>query len=465
VIPRGVSSIEREVALDELDSNRVQEIVTEVFQQKNRARPYSIDFRYRGSADSKAQAYLDGNTLHVIASTKPALKRLIGRFVIRQSWSSHDWSLLSHTDLYALTSLVLLITLPAISYLLAYAFLDYRVWIVMVTLALIIVFSIWAANQISRKSVKLLRKFTTEMADLNCMTEYDSKDYTGDPHLVAIGGTIICTFGTLVSILLSTTYYLQDAFFVGVPIIVLLLSAMYFLIAPIWMSIDSNLCYQSDAADEQEEEEADDDKFEDNQYLHDVFKDLIEKMDLKRSISSKHGAEFNEIRARFSETRYAQCRGIYDYIEEGTLFIDIEDLNLNAARRYGTALLATGSIPFYTELSLKRRIIQLVAFFFGLIMLLVALIGSLTLSKEFSIGALLFTSVVFTWMWHIGWKQNEQARRDLPRTLRKTEVFKEYEVHLYSDMMFSMTARFDIGLLTGFLTAFLVLGTLILVFL
>jgi hypothetical protein len=465
VIPRGVSSIEREVALDELDSNRVQEIVTEVFQQKNRARPYSIDFRYRGSADSKAQAYLDGNTLHVIASTEPELKRLIGRFVIRQSWSSHDWLLLSHTDLYALTSLVLLITLPAISYLLAYAFLDYRVWIVMVTLALIIVFSIWAANQISRKSVKLLRKFTTEMADLNCMTEYDSKDYTGDPHLVAIGGTIICTFGTLVSILLSTTYYLQDAFFVGVPIIVLLLSAMYFLIAPIWMSIDSNLCYQSDAADEQEEEEADDDKFEDNQYLHDVFKDLIEKMDLKRSISSKHGAEFNEIRARFSETRYAQCRGIYDYIEEGTLFIDIEDLNLNAARRYGTALLATGSIPFYTELSLKRRIIQLVAFFFGLIMLLVALIGSLTLSKEFSIGALLFTSVVFTWMWHIGWKQNEQARRDLPRTLRKTEVFKEYEVHLYSDMMFSMTARFDIGLLTGFLTAFLVLGTLILVFL
>jgi hypothetical protein len=456
-----VLKTKRNVSVEELDTNRVREIVSDVFQREGLTLPNSVDFEYRELVGSKPQVYFEDNVLHVTASTEPELKRLIGRFVTRYTWSSHDWLLLNHPGLHALASLVLLITLPAISYLLALAFLDYHLWIVMVTVVFIVVFSVWAAYQVSRRSFRLLRKFTIEMADLKCMTEYDSKDYRGDPHLVAIGGTIICILGAMVSIFLSTTFYLQEPLFVGLPVVVLLLAAIYFLIVPTWASINSNLCYQSDEEDEQEEE-SEDDKFEDNKYLHDAFKDLIDKMDLKRSISSKHGGEFNELRARFSETRYAQCRGLYDYIEEGTFFIDIEDLNIDAARRYGTAVLATGSIPFYTELSLKRRLIPLLAFFFGLIMLLVAFIGSLTLSKEFGIGALLFSGVVFTWMWYIGWKQNEQARRDLPVALQKTEIFKEYEMALYNDMMFSMSARFDRGLLAGFLITFVVLGVLVL---
>jgi hypothetical protein len=192
-----------------------------------------------------------------------------------------------------------------------------------------------------------------------------------------------------------------------------------------------------------------------------VFKDLIERMDLRRSLSSKHNAEFNEVRARFVETRYTQCRGVYDYVMEGILFIDIEDLSVDAAKRYGSAVLTTGSIPFYSELSFKRRAIHLFAFFFGLVMLMVAFIGAFTISREFAIGALLLTGILFTGMWRIGWKQQMEAYRDLPGSLRKTEVFKEYEVDLYRDIMFSNPSRFNLGFLIGFLTAFLVLGILI----
>jgi hypothetical protein len=452
--------MEKDAAFDELDAIRTREIIADVYQLKGLTCPYSIEYEHKDSAYSKPQAYLEGNILHVFASTEPELKRLMGRFVIESSWSRNDWTLLNHPGLHALASLVLLIALPAISFLLAFAFLDYRYWIVLLTLVAIIGVSLWTANQITRKSVRLLREFTIEMADLKCMTEYDAKDYRGDPHLVAFGGTIICIFGTIVSILLSTTFYLQEPLLVGSPLVVLLIAAIYFLITPTWMSINSNLCYQSDEEDEQEDE-SEDDKFENNKYLHDAFKDLIERMDLKESISSNHGGEFDEFRARFSETRYVQCRGLYDYIKEGTFFIDIEDLSIDTAKRYGAAVLATGSIPFYTEMSLKRRLIPLFNFFFGLIMLLVALIGSFTLSKEFGISVLLFTGVAFTWIWHFGWKQNEQARRALPVALRKTEIFKEYEVDFYSDMMFSMTVRFDLSLLMGFLTTFTVLGILV----
>ena len=94
--------------------------------------------------------------------------------------------------------------------------------------------------------------------------------------------------------------------------------------------------------------------------------------------------------------------------------------------------------------------------------LMVALIGAFVLSKEFGIGVLIFTSVLFTWMCYIGWNQNEEARSELPQVLRKTEVFKEYEVGLYSDMMFSMSSRFDLAFTVGFLIVIVVLGWLIL---
>jgi hypothetical protein len=452
--------IERKAVLHELNSERAQEIIREVFQRKGVAPPYSIDFRQKQSAKSKSHVYLEGNTLHIAASTEPELKRLIGRFVIRYTWSSHDWLLLNHTGLYVLTGLVLLTTLPFIGCLLANLSPEFRFWTVTATEISIIVFSIWISNQVSRKSVRLLREFTIEMAELNCMTEYDSKDYTGDFHLIAIGGVMTCIWAALVCVFLAMAFDSQEVVFIALPLVVLLLAAIYFLIAPTWTSIGSNLCFENEKVEEADDET---DLFEDNQNLQDAFTDLIERMDLRKSLASKHNAEFNEIRARYSEVRYAQCRGVYDYVEEETLLIDIEDLNEAAAKRYGSAVLAISSLRFYTELSFKRRAIQLLALFFGLIMLMVALLGAFAISKEFGIGALIFTSVLFTWMCYVGRRQNEEARRELPQILRKTGVFKEYELELYSDLMFSMSSRFDVAFPIGFLIVIIVLGWLIFV--
>jgi hypothetical protein len=456
-----VLKIVKEAALDKLDDSQVNDIVVDVFQRRGMALPYSIAFEHRESADSKARIYLEENTLYVIASTEPELRRLVGRFVIRCRWTPHEWFLVHHTALYTLTTLVLLTTLPAISYLLAYLFPEFLVWTATVTLVLIVFFSIWTSNQVSKSSIRFMRDFTIEMADLGCMTEYDSKDYTGDLHLTTLGGTIICVWGALISGLFCMTFYSQEIVFFALPFIVLLLAAMYFLVAPGLTFIGGNLCYQTEELDEGEEE-IEVDEFEDNEYLLGAFKDLIERMNLWKSLASKHNAEFNEVRARFSETKYAQCRGVYDYVEEGTLFIDIRDLSQEAAKRFGAAVLATGSLRFYRELSLKRRAIHLLNLLFGLFMLVVALVGAYTISKEFAIGALLFTGVLFIGMWYVGWKQNEEVRRDLPSVLRKTEVFKEYEADFYCDLMFSNSPKFDLAFLMGFLGIILVFGFLIL---
>jgi hypothetical protein len=451
--------MERVASVEEMDTNSVNEIVTDVFQKKGMFPPYLIEFRQRKKGASKPQVYLEGKTLHIVASTEPELRRLIGRYIIRSSRTPHDWLLLNHTGLYVLTGLVLLTTLPFVSYLLAYLYPEFRFWTVTATEISIVIFSIWISNQVSRRSVRLLREFTIEMAELNCMTEYDSKDYIGDFHLIAIGGVMTCIWAALVCLFLALAFYSQEAVFIALPLVVLLLAAIYFLIAPTWTSIGSNLCFEKEEVGEADMET---DPFEDNQYLQDAFMDLIERMDLRKSLISKHNAEFNEIRTRYSEVRYAQCRGVYDYLEEETLFIDIEDIDETAARRYGSAVLAMSSLRFYTELSFKRRAIQLIALIFELFMLVAALIGAFAISKEFGIGVLLFSGILFTWMCYIGWKQNEEARREIPQVIRKTEVFEEYEVGLYCDRMFSMTSRFDLAFLVGFLIVIAVMGWLIL---
>ncbi|MCK4567970.1 MAG: hypothetical protein KAU48_11755, partial [Candidatus Thorarchaeota archaeon] len=109
-------------------------------------------------------------------------------------------------------------------------------------------------------------------------------------------------------------------------------------------------------------------------------------------------------------------------------------------------------------LSLRRRVVQLVAFFFGLIMIMPILLGSYVLSKEFAIGTLIFTVVVFSILSNMGRKQNAEVRREIPILLRKTGVYNDYELKYYSNKMFSISSRFDWSFMVGFLLIFFVIG-------
>jgi hypothetical protein len=65
-------------------------------------------------------------------------------------------------------------------------------------------------------------------------------------------------------------------------------------------------------------------------------------------------------------------------------------------------------------------------------------------------------------MWHVGWRQNEEVRRDLPVALQKTHVFRDYELRFYRNHMFSTTSRFDFGFLIGFHVILIVIWYLLL---
>ena len=457
MVDDSMHAIERD---DELDRHRVHEIVTEVFQRKELPPPNAIEWKQRGPSDTKPQAHFDDECLWVVASTEPELKRLIGRFVIERVWSRHDWLLATRFGTYAAIGALLVMTLPAIGVLLALMFPALRVWILIATSIIVMLLALWTSYHVSIKHAKLLNDFTVEMADSGCMTEYDSKDYAGDYYLVTVGSMIVNMCGVVIILATGIIFYLQDMVLMGIfmlQVILLAFAAAAFFFISAWKSIGLNLCYENDDPDNEVIE------FENSEYLQTAFTDVIEKADLWSSLALRYKTQINAVRAGFSETRYAQCRGIYEYVEDGTLYINANDLSKVAAKRYGAALLATGSLRFYSELSLRRRAIPLIGVFFGLAMLVVVLAASFV-SKEFGIVTIVFTSFVYSKMWHIDWKQNEEVRRDLPLALQRTEVFNDYELSFYCNRMFSTTSRFDLSFIIGFHVVLIIIGYLALAF-
>ncbi|MGY5865618.1 MAG: hypothetical protein RTV41_13530 [Candidatus Thorarchaeota archaeon] len=422
--------------------------------------PYRIEFEEKASMDSKPLAYVEGETLHVVASTEPELKRLIGRFVIEQTWTPHEWLLVNHVGRYIATCLTLVSTLPTFFLLLSFLLSEFRLLIVVSTVGGMSIFTIWSAYQTSIRSVRLANQLVKEVVDIGCMTEYDAKYYEIDYHMVAISGVVICLWGGLALVIQGLTFYPQSSDFFMISLVIMMLPGVYYMFSSLYRAIDLDLCsseYEEDLVEDEEYVE-----FEDNEYLTAEFTQVIERMDLKESIESKYDSKFHVVKGRYSKTDFAQCRWANDYIEDETLFVDCRDVSEAAARRYGSATLARGSIRYHTELNLKWQAIYLIAFLFGLVMWIVILVGAFVISKEFGLGSTIFTGVVFLALWRIGRKQNEEARSELPEALRKTGVFKEHEMEFYFDKMFPMSSKFDWGLLIGFQAITIAIGILIL---
>ena len=462
---RGVSKIAyNEPFTSELDSHRAREIVTGVFQRKGLARPYAIEFESKSSMHSKSHAFFEGDNLHIVASTESELKRLIGRFVLERIWSRHEWLMTNYVGLYTAICMILILTLPAISFSLALLIPEFRLGLIMFTVAGLVVFCIWTGHKVSIKSIQLLRKLTLEMVELGCMTEYDSKDYEGDYHKAAIAGAVICLWGVLVNGMYGMAFFSDPTGIFLFSLIPTGIAAVYFMYTAVSRSIDLNLCYESEEYDEELVDEEEYDawaEYEDNEYLQTEFTNLIERMDLRNSLISRHGSDFDGIQAGYSKTEFAHCRWATDFIDDEKLHIYCRDVSEDAARRYGTGILVKGSLRFYSELSGKRRAIYLIALFFGLSMPIVILLGSYLVSKEFGIGSVVFTGVAFFVMWVLGWKQNQEARRELSVSLRKTGVFHDYELPFYNNYLFSISSRSDWGFLITFQLVFVGLGILV----
>jgi hypothetical protein len=450
---------------NELENDRVRDIVNEVYQRKRLTPPYTIDYRQKGDFETEVQVFLKDECLHIVASNEPELKRAIGRFVVESTWPQRNWLLTTRAGLYTAVYCSIMIALTVSAASITYLFPEIGYWITVSTSLALAVIALWSSRQMAIKRYVLRRDFTNQMVELGCMTEFDAHDYEDTSSFVVHSAFFLIALGALLALGLAMPFDLEAVWIILAEFGLLLVAALIVLFKSAFKSIDTNVCYEeSDSEDEDDSKgPEEEDNFEDSEYLQAAFTDVIERMRLWGSLNDKHDVEIQELRARYSKTQYAQCRGVYDYVEADVLYIDAVDISEDAAKRFGAAVLAIGSLPFYRDLSFTRRAIHGVALFFGLVMLIVILLGGLMISMEFGIISIVGTSIVFSKLWHTGWKQNEQARRDLPVALQETRVFKDYELEFYRNHMFSTTFRFDFGFIIGFHMVLIFMGYLVLI--
>ncbi|MFW9803220.1 MAG: hypothetical protein ACFFFC_11235 [Candidatus Thorarchaeota archaeon] len=451
---------------DELNSDQVREIVNDVYQRGGLTPPYVIDFSQRDESETEVKIILKNECLHVVASNEPELKRAIGRYLTESTWPRSDWLLTTRAGLYTAVCCFLMITLAAFAASVSYLLPEMGYGVTVSASFVIAIVALWSSRQMAIKRYDLRRDFTNQMVELGCMTEYDAHDYEDTSSFAVHAGFLLIALGAVLALGLAMPFDLEAMWIILVEFVLLLVAALIVLFKSAFKSIDTNVCYEevdSEGEADHEAIEDEEDNFENSEYLQAAYTDIIERMSLWDSLNEKHEDEIQEINARYSKTQYAQCRGVYDYVEEGVLFIDALDISEEAAKRFGAAVLATGSLHFYRKLNFTRRAIHGVAFFFGLVMLMVILLGGFMISMEFGIVSLVGTSIVFSKLWHTGWKQNEQVRRDLPLALQETRVFKDYELEFYRNHMFSTTSRFDFGFIIGFHLVLIFIGYLVLI--
>ncbi|MGQ4912986.1 MAG: hypothetical protein ACP6KW_12525, partial [Candidatus Thorarchaeota archaeon] len=347
-----------------LDQHRVSEIVAEVFRRRGLPPPPTVEFILRDIDSSRPRVYLENDVLYVIAFNESEVRRLVGRFVVERSWSPHAWLLANRVGLYLVLSILLVVTLPAISIAFAFVLSDLRFCIVAVTALGVSVFSLWAAYQVSMRSVGLLQKLAEEMVDLECLTEFDDRDYVPRWILIRYGGVILVTTGALVLIVLDG-YFCQDmgGFLLPSALLLVLISVLFLCVSS-WNAIRSNPCGNHH-------------RFKDSEYLQTALAGIIERMDLWDSLTAKYKSDFTEIRARFSKARFPHCRTFRDHVVRSTLFLDAHDLSEEAAMRLGTAVLSANLLRYFRELSFARRTIEWLALTFGALMLIPVLLAGL----------------------------------------------------------------------------------------
>lgn len=428
--------------IKEVDANTVREFVTNTFQRMGLSPPYSIKFT--PGRGSEAIAYFEEERLHVTASSVSELKRLVGRFVIEESWSRREWLLATRAGAFSAVACFIMIALTVVAATIASLSIPNGFWVVLSITVVISGVAFWTSYQMAEKSHICRRNLAIQMDSLGCITEYDGKDYEEQGSLIVHSSAILAMLGALLVMLIGLTFYSDYMHIFGIEFGLLLLVAVVFLFSKAFRLMGTNLCFEDeDYADD------DEDPFEDSEYLQTAFSDVIDRLNIRDSIAAREEAEFTEIRGRFLEVMYPQCRYAYDYIEEETLFVDVADISEEAAKRLGAAYLAKASLRYYTELSFERRSIMLIAFIYGLIMLVAVIIAGLYGILP-GIVATLVTSATFSAMWQIGWKQNQEIRSHLPQLLEKTEVFNEYELDFYENYMYNISSRFDLSFLVGF---------------
>ncbi len=419
-----------------MDSTGALHTVEYAFEKRGVPLPGRLDIRYGPDVAEQPSIELEDGGLVVVARDGPELKRLLGHYLLRPSWSAVDWALATRFRMSTLLSSALLVLLSLAAIPVATAFPALALTTGQAVTAIGSLLSYVLGYMVTWRRPKLLERLSQEMADLGCTTEYDAPLYAHRPLALRLAAyCILCS--PLVG---------AYVFSMAVPLNGMVLSYMLSLLATVVMALlftcaatypRENPCtrglYRGRYATRSE-------------LLERALGRVLETPTHRETIYELHG-EFDNIEVSFRRVGQPQYRLFDDRVDGRTLKIRACDVDEGAALRLVTATAVLRSLPFYRELSSARRAAHLLAFFFGLFALGAVAVSYASYSVPVVTAVTMVASTVFILPWYVGFRDHEATRRALPGALRETGVFSGRQVEFYSKYTFRSTRLGDLQML------------------
>ncbi len=438
------------VLAEPITAEQATEIVEKAFNKRGVPPPERIEVILDPDADTPAHLTGTENHLTVLARNEAELRRVVGRYLLSPSWRSIDWLLATRPRLYVSMAVLLVVFFPLVLLPVGLVNRDLALQLSSLFEGLDVLFGFVLGYLVITRRPRLVLRLAREMADIDCVTEYDPSEYALSPLGLGVQSLIII-FSTCIGIVALVALLSPSDNTIPVTLFLVVAIVGLFFYCKAHYPVGENECTRGLHGGKYAAV---------SEALTEAFRRVFFSSPFREVLSEENG-EFDDIEVKFRRTKFPQYRLFYDYVTDRTLKIRSCDISEPAAFRLGVATVVARSMPFYRDLSFAWRTISFLAWIYGLAALIAVMTSYAAHNAIVVVAAALVASAGFSVLWYKGFVQQEQMRRTLPTALRDSGFFNDYQVEFYSQALFPSTRAGDIKSIVGYHLMLLLLSWLI----
>lgn len=388
--------------------------------------------------------------LEITAIHEAEVRRLTGRFVVKQMFPGYKWLLAAHPYRFAVIPSLLIVLVTLLELLGITAFQDLSISISIISEIIIASILIFFSYTASLRYHKWKSEFSEYMREIDAVTAYDGDEYETDQHASVLTMASSAGISILLLILKSEVSAIELDIISPIALVALFASALT-LFVEMQRGFFDESCF--DETDWIDDELRDPTTSEANiaSRLSAQIAGEIDELNLSDYFERETGLDASKIDVDYREIPFPHCRLFHYYTDEDTLIFEVNDLNQPSAIHFVDSRLRRLATPYFKELGLRWRVLiifnLLFLIFFYLTLPLVwyafgILGGQLTLLA----GGIIM--MVTSW---INYKNHQKAQESYRSLLDESKYMTDYDKQYYYDSLFANMTAYDIKLLAAFL--------------
>jgi len=385
----------------------------------------------------------------------------VGRYVVKSKCPSYKWVAAAHPYLLTLIAVLSIVALAILQVLFIQLMPQLAIPVFHVTDAIMAGLIVFLSYLSLSRFTKWKRELAEYMKQFDALTEYDSTLYDPSSVISHVVWSVLCLTGFGIFILQYGILLLDMDLY---PLLVMYLGiipAAPEIFVSVFGSTGKNHCFNQIDGDDSGFRDFTPSEVDTAKRLKEFLIRETKYLGIENSfLDNGDYGEFNP-ELTYRKISFPHCRMFHTYTDESELNFQIWDMGAEPARRLIISHVRRLATPYFSEISLQRRVSALgnllfLVFFFPVIALLTIPFGS-----WFIHPLLLIAGILFTWGTSRDYLLHKEAQYSYRDRLKESEYMTDYDLDYYYNEQFRVITRIDIGLFITFLLLSILAETII----